>query len=122
MHRGGRLNVRCTVICGCIHRRRFLLFTPHCHWLAGQGNMAELQMLRQQRDAVDDQIQRLEWSVTYGGGRGEGSADSVDEDEYADVLANLTEQVSVGFLVGNGGGSTGGAVCMCVIVEPCGLT
>lgn len=41
-------------------------------WQAAlQGNMQELQMLRKQRDALDDQIQRLEWqlSKTAEGGR-----------------------------------------------------
>jgi len=29
-----------------------------------QGNMQELRMLRKQRDALDDQIQRLEWQLS----------------------------------------------------------
>lgn len=32
----------------------------------GGSSMAELKVLRQQRDALDDQIQRLEWRLSYG--------------------------------------------------------
>lgn len=35
------------------------------HFLLPQGNMAELRVLRRQRDALDDQIQRLEWQLRH---------------------------------------------------------
>lgn len=68
-------------------------------------------MLRKQRDALDDQIQRLEWQLRYGGGGGAeagsgggGGAESGEEEPAAveDMLANLKEQV---------GRCSGGCVC-----------
>ena len=42
------------------------------NWM--QGDMAELRMLRKQRDALDDQIQRLEWQLTNANHEGEPAA------------------------------------------------
>lgn len=73
----------------------------------------ELKVLRQQRDALDDQIQRLEWGLKYRATNGSGilgpeafpplateaslngSTDSAADDPavFAELLQNLKEQV-----------------------------
>ena len=60
-------------------------------------NMTELRMLRQQRDALDDQIQRLEWrlrlnsSTSSGGEEEEGNVEE-DGKQLAQLLENLRGQ------------------------------
>ncbi|KAI7837934.1 hypothetical protein COHA_008240 [Chlorella ohadii] len=65
-----------------------------------KGNMAELRVLRRQRDALDDQIQRLEWQLRHSppdapGGVAAGTCASFSTDEAEAVegmLINLKEQ------------------------------
>ncbi|EFN56183.1 hypothetical protein CHLNCDRAFT_30799 [Chlorella variabilis] len=71
--------------------------------LAGcKNNMQELRVLRKQRDALDDQIQRLEWQLSNAPLDGDPShnmdlsaAGTSSEDElnaFADMLSNLKQQ------------------------------
>jgi hypothetical protein len=65
-----------------------------------KGNMTELRVLRRQRDALDDQIQRLEWQLRHAppdapGGDAAGTCASFSSDEaeaVAGMLDNLKEQ------------------------------
>ncbi|GAB4817277.1 hypothetical protein N2152v2_004323 [Parachlorella kessleri] len=58
-----------------------------------KGNMEELKVLRQQRDASDDQIQRLEWGLSHRPLLESGATDSSDDPAaFAELLANLKEQ------------------------------
>lgn len=62
----------------------------HC-----KGNMQELRVLRQQRDALDDQIQRLEWGLRCRQRPGASVDDGMSAEESADfseLLQNLMEQ------------------------------
>lgn len=58
-----------------------------------QGNMAELRVLRSQRDALDDQIQRLEWRLKSGGGAGLAS---FSDEETASFLKELDDDCEAG--------------------------
>jgi hypothetical protein len=71
--------------------------------LAGcKNNMAELRMLRKQRDALDDQIQRLEWQLSNTDvdsdpshnmdGSAWGTSSEEEINAVADMLANLKQQ------------------------------
>ncbi|KAL4448376.1 hypothetical protein ABPG75_005595 [Micractinium tetrahymenae] len=71
--------------------------------LAGcKGNAEELRMLRKQRDALDDQIQRLEWQLSNApldadpshdmDGSAGGAASEEEAAAYHDMLANLRQQ------------------------------
>lgn len=52
--------------------------------------MSELRVLRQQRDALDDQIQRLEWRLSHRHAPAESSMDSGDDPEaYAELLGGF---------------------------------
>lgn len=60
-----------------------------------QNNMRELRVLRKQRDALDDQIQRLEWQTAEGSGAG-GISSEEEATAVAEMLANLKEQARLG--------------------------
>ena len=55
--------------------------------MRGQGHMAELSTLRQQRDALDDQIDRLQWDLRFGDLSADGERDAVRA--FLDAISNL---------------------------------
>ena len=48
-------------------------------------NMTELRVLRQQRDALDDQIQRLEWKKTFGSGSSSSSSNNINSSSISSI-------------------------------------
>jgi HAD superfamily 5'-nucleotidase-like hydrolase len=59
-------------------------------------NMEELKVLRQQRDALEDQIQRLEWRLSGGGGGGKSKESAIEMKEMEEERVDADEECEAG--------------------------